>query len=70
LDVLITDVAARVGALYSQTAWVHVFQSLGDEESAHDLSSVLAKHEAHHHALLEGLQRMIERRIREENTGP
>jgi hypothetical protein len=65
-DVLEQDLAAKSNAVNLRTAWAHAFESLGDSESARELSAVVAEDQAHRDALLEGLKRMLEQAARGE----
>ena len=66
MDVLIQDLAAKANAINLRTAWIHAFESLGDAESARELSSIVSEDQAHRDALLEGLKRMVEQAARGE----
>jgi hypothetical protein len=55
------DLSAKASAIHWCTAWVHAFQSIGDAESARELTAVLTEEKAHHDALQEGLNRFIAR---------
>ena len=55
------DLSAKSSAIHWCTAWVHAFQSLGDAESARELTAVLTEEKAHHDALQEGLNRFVAR---------
>lgn len=53
------DLLAKANAIHWCTAWVQTFQSLGDAESARELSVVLTEDQAHREALQEGLNRLL-----------
>ena len=55
------DLSAKASAIHWSTAWVHTFQSIGDAESARELTAVLTEEKVHHDALQEGLNRFIAR---------
>ena len=66
MDLLIQDLAAKANAINLRTAWIHGFESLGDAESARELSTIVSEDQAHRDALLEGLKRMVEQAARGE----
>jgi len=68
MDVLVQDLAAKANAVNLRTAWIHAFESLGDAESARELSSIVDEDRAHRDALLEGLKRMVEQTARGEGA--
>jgi len=53
------DLAVKANAIHWCTAWVQAFESIGDAESARELSVVLTEEKAHRDALQEGLNRMV-----------
>jgi hypothetical protein len=53
------DLAAKANVIHWCTAWVHAFETLGDAESARELSAVLTEEKSHRDALQEGLNRMV-----------
>ncbi len=53
------DLAAKANAIHWTTAWVHVFETIGDTESARELASLLTEEKAHRDALQEALNRMV-----------
>jgi len=53
------DLAAKANAIHWYTAWVQTFQTIGDADSARELSAVLTEEKAHRDALQEGLNRMV-----------
>jgi hypothetical protein len=55
------DLAAKANAIHWQTAWIQAFQSIGDAESARELTALLAEEKAHRDALQEGLNRLVTR---------
>jgi hypothetical protein len=55
------DLSAKASAIHWCTAWVHAFQTIGDAESARELTAVLTEEKVHHDALQEGLNRLISR---------
>jgi hypothetical protein len=70
-DLLEQDLTSKSNAVNLRTAWAHVFESLGDAESARELSAVAAEDQAHRDALLEGLKRMLEQAARgDAESGP
>jgi hypothetical protein len=69
IDVLRQDLSAKADALYVHAAWAHTLKAIGDEESARDLSAVVAEDQAHLDALLEGLKRLIEERAVASHAG-
>jgi hypothetical protein len=72
-DRLILDVTAKAQSVHWLTAWAHAFEAIGDSESAHELSAILAEEQAHRDALQQGLNRVIEQHARgaaEIETGP
>ena len=65
------DLAAKANAIHWYTAWVHAFESLGDAESARELSTILGEEASHRDALQEGLNRLVTRgATAEETTAP
>jgi hypothetical protein len=60
MDVLVQDLGAKGNAINIRAAWIHAFESLGDAESARELSAIVTEDQAHLDALLEGLKRMVE----------
>ncbi len=70
MDVLIQDLAAEANAINVHTAWSHAFGSLGDAESARELSEIVSEDQAHRDALVEGLARMVEQAARGEPDEP
>jgi hypothetical protein len=55
------DLSAKASAIHWCTAWVHAFQTIGDAESARELTAVMTEEKAHHDALQEGLNRFVAR---------
>ncbi|WP_406697295.1 hypothetical protein V5E97_00490 [Singulisphaera sp. Ch08] len=53
------DLVAKANAIHWCTAWIQAFQSLGDAESARELTVVLTEDNAHRDALQEGLNRLV-----------
>lgn len=53
------DLREKANAIHWSSAWVHTFQTIGDAESARELSAVLTEEKAHRDALQEGLNRMV-----------
>jgi len=53
------DLACKANAIHWSTAWVQVFQSIGDAESARELAAVLTEEKSHRDALQEGLNRLL-----------
>jgi hypothetical protein len=53
------DLALKANAIHWYTAWIQSFQAIGDAESAHELSAVLAEECTHRDALQEALNRMV-----------
>ncbi len=60
LEKLSHDLAAKANSIHWYHAWIHTFQSLGDVESARELSGILTEENNHRDALQEGLNRMVE----------
>lgn len=60
LEKLSHDLAAKANSIHWYHAWIQAFQSLGDVESARELSGILAEENSHRDALQEGLNRMVE----------
>ena len=58
------DLAMKANAIHWYNAWVHAFQTLGEAESARELSAVLTEETAHRDALQAGLNQMVERGAR------
>jgi len=54
------DLAVKANAIHWYTAWVHTFETLGDAESARELSAVLTEERSHRDALQLGLNRLVE----------
>jgi hypothetical protein len=63
------DLLAKANAIHWITAWVHVFQSIGDAESARELASILSEDKAHREALQEGLNRLLLQGAASEEAG-
>lgn len=63
-DRLTYDLVARASSVLWYTAWVHAFEALGDAESARELAALLTEKEAHCRALQEGLNRLVEGRVK------
>lgn len=53
------DLVAKANVIHWSQAWVRAFESIGDAESARELSAVIVEESAHRDALLEGLSRMV-----------
>lgn len=53
------DLALKANALHWLTAWVLAFQTIGDTESATELTTVLNEEKTHRDALQESLNRLI-----------
>lgn len=53
------DLIAKANSIHWATAWIQAFQSIGDAESARELSAVLTEEVAHRDALQEALNRMV-----------
>jgi hypothetical protein len=68
LDRLSRDLSAKAGAIHWLVAWVHVFEAIGDAESARELADVLAAERTHCDALQAGLNRLVERGARGEEV--
>jgi hypothetical protein len=64
LDQMLLDVTAKAQSVHWHTAWVHVFEAIGDSESARELSAVLSEEQTHRDALQQGLNRVIEQQAR------
>ncbi len=60
------DLSAKASSIHWCTAWVQVFQAIGDAESARELAAVLTEEKAHHDALQEGFNRLITKGARGE----
>ena len=60
LELLGHDLAAKANAIHWYTAWVHTFEAIGDSESARELAAILTEEKAHHNALQEVLDRLVE----------
>lgn len=58
------DLAMKANAIHWYNAWVHAFQTLGEAESARELSAVLTEEMAHRDALQSGLNQLVERGAR------
>jgi hypothetical protein len=69
-DQLMWDLAAKAQAAHWLTTWIDVLKSIGDTESARELSTILAEEETHRTALQQGLTRMVERRARNGDAVP
>jgi len=54
------DLSAKANALHWYAAWVHTFAAIGDTESARELAAILTEEKAHHEALQEVLNRLVE----------
>lgn len=59
LQLLSHDLMSKANAIHWCTAWIQVFQAVGDAESARELAAVLTEEKAHRDALQEGLNRMV-----------
>lgn len=59
------DLAAKADAIHWTTAWVHCFETIGDDQSARELAAVLTEDVAHRDALQEALNRLIVRGVQE-----
>jgi hypothetical protein len=64
LDRLTYDLVARASSVLWYTAWVQAFEAIGDSESARELAAVLTEKKAHCEALQEGLNRLVEQRVK------
>lgn len=53
------DLTAKANAIHWYRAWIHTFQTLGDAESARELSAILTEESSHRDALQEGLNRLV-----------
>jgi hypothetical protein len=60
------DLNSKANTLHWSAAWVHVFEEIGDTESARELASMLAEDRAHLDALQKSFNRMLVHRLREE----
>jgi hypothetical protein len=63
------DLKAKANAIHWYTAWVQAFLTIGDAESARELTAVLAEEKAHRDALQESLNRMVTRGATGEEGG-
>ncbi len=63
-DQLILDVTTKAQSVHWHTAWVHVFEAIGDSQSARELSVVLSEEQTHRDALQQGLNRVVEQQAR------
>jgi hypothetical protein len=59
LQLIGNDLALLANAIHWSTAWIQAFESLGDAESARELSALLVEQKAHRDALQAGLNRMV-----------
>ncbi len=62
------DLVAKANAIHWYTAWIAAFQSIGDAESARELTAVLAEEKSHRDALQEGLNRLVTQGATAENA--
>jgi len=53
------DLIAKANVIHWCQAWIKAFESIGDAESARELSAVVIEETAHRDALLEGLSRLV-----------
>jgi hypothetical protein len=63
-DRLSQDLAAKADAIHRQSAWVHAFEALGDEESALALAEAVTADQTHQNALFDALKRFVEQGAR------
>jgi hypothetical protein len=64
LDQASLDLAAKARLVHWYTAWVYVFETIGETQSACELSAVLAEEQAHFNALQQSFNRLVEQKAR------
>jgi hypothetical protein len=63
IDLIRQDLSTKANLIDWQLVWAHTLESIDDIQSARDLTSILTEDQAHHSALLEGLNRLVEQHV-------
>jgi hypothetical protein len=61
IERLVADISAKAEAIHRYTAWVNVFESMGDSVSGEELTAIVADEQLHLETLHSALTRLIEK---------
>jgi hypothetical protein len=62
-DLVARDLAAKTSSMARRAAWVSVFETIGDDQSAGELGRIVADDRAHQDALQNALTRLLSSRV-------